>query len=247
VAIQGQKATLAATIVESVAMFKVGSASATDPAALAWFRGQLEQQYGPGSLPGLNIENATLGAPDGDAVAAGDVCRLSMDAQRTHAAAFTKAKVLMCQKRGIDPATALSSYREGWWVLVRSRETTGPDGEAHEEKLLSAWPVIVQNVASAQAKINVQFEAPKRPGRYALRIQIKSQEFLGCDQEFPMELVVGEAVEVAGDEEEEGTEDVQEEEDDGEDSDSESDDDGVVVEKMGGEGLRKRPTAGKRS
>merc|ERR1712032_1204962 len=152
----------------------------------------------------------------------------------------------MCQRQGIDPRVALNSYREGWWVLIRSR----PEGtDVEKESLLTAWPVIVQQIASTKAKINVQFPAPEKPGKYIFRVQVKSQEFLGCDQEFEMNVEVADAALVRNreedyeekdgefvpddeifkdDKEDEGSDD--EDSDDDDDDEDDDDDDCIVVE-----------------
>uniref|UniRef100_A0A7S4N457 J domain-containing protein n=1 Tax=Odontella aurita TaxID=265563 RepID=A0A7S4N457_9STRA len=58
------------------------------------------------------------------------------------------------------------------------------EGEKEENRLCCAWPFIVSNVAQKQGKVNVKFKAPDVPGKYEFLIAVKSQEFLGADQEF---------------------------------------------------------------
>ena len=56
-----------------------------------------------------------------------------------------------------------------------------------EERLLTAWPMIVQNVAQKSGKVKIQFKAPPVPGKYKFTVAVKSQDFLGADQEFSVE------------------------------------------------------------
>merc|ERR1712176_815369 len=55
------------------------------------------------------------------------------------------------------------------------------------DRLLTAWPMIVANVAQKSGKVKIQFKAPSVPGRYKFNVAVKSQDFLGADQEFSIE------------------------------------------------------------
>lgn len=65
--------------------------------------------------------------------------------------------------------------------------------EQDENRLIVAWPMIVQNMAQKSGKVKIQFKAPPAPGRYTIYLAVKSQEFLGTDQEFELILDVAES------------------------------------------------------
>merc|ERR1711865_663019 len=56
--------------------------------------------------------------------------------------------------------------------------------EQDENRLLTAWPLIVQSIAQKKGNVKVRFPAPSRPGKYEFLVDVKSQEFFGCDQSF---------------------------------------------------------------
>ena len=150
----------------------------------------------------------TIETPDENEIATGDLCSLSLDMSRAHAERFTQVKIAIAQQQGIPPQMAIQTYREGWWILVRAKKIDGgkapvlgiPEtevtklfskadiekfaSESSEHRLLTAWPMIVQNLAQKSGKIKVQFSAPDVPGKYKFMISVMSQEFLGADQEF---------------------------------------------------------------
>ena len=55
---------------------------------------------------------------------------------------------------------------------------------------------IVQNVAQKSGKVRIQFKAPPLPGKYKFTVSVKSQDFLGADQEFSMEATILDAANV---------------------------------------------------
>lgn len=57
-----------------------------------------------------------------------------------------------------------------------------------KDVLLACQPTIVSNVAQKKGKIKVLFKTPLEPGKYKFYVDVKSQEFLGCDQTLTMEL-----------------------------------------------------------
>uniref|UniRef100_A0A7S2RG29 SEC63 domain-containing protein n=1 Tax=Eucampia antarctica TaxID=49252 RepID=A0A7S2RG29_9STRA len=61
------------------------------------------------------------------------------------------------------------------------------EDESYHNRLLLAWPFVISNVAQKAGKVKVRFIAPQVPGKYKFFISIKSQEFLGTDQEFVIE------------------------------------------------------------
>jgi hypothetical protein len=152
-------------------------------------------------------------------IVTGEMVAITLMMERTHAEAFTKVKVAQCQQQGIPPQIALQSYREGWWVLVRlkkvnddTNEETQPYSETNnnspllallteqdkqkfaaekdDNRLIVAWPMIVQNMAQKSGKVKIQFKAPPVAGRYTIYLAVKSQEFLGADQGFELTLDV---------------------------------------------------------
>jgi len=59
--------------------------------------------------------------------------------------------------------------------------------ERNENRLLTGWPLIVQSIAQKKGNVKVRFPAPLKPGKYKFLIDVKSQEFFGCDQSFTIE------------------------------------------------------------
>jgi hypothetical protein len=199
---------LTKTIVETVAMFKIGT---TSPDKIDWFNGVMQKQYQ--TLPRLKIENTSIECPGEKDMATKDVLAIGLEMTRLHAEAFTRQKIAMFQKQGIPPQVALQTYREGWWFMARAERLDGdaPDGSSLElkkdgilkecsktdlekfekatfqERLLTAWPMIIQNVAQKSGKVRIQCQAPPVPGKYRFTVAIKSQDFLGADQEFSVE------------------------------------------------------------
>mmetsp|Transcript_12368 Transcript_12368/g.18127 ORF Transcript_12368/g.18127 Transcript_12368/m.18127 type:complete len:670 (-) Transcript_12368:2085-4094(-) len=200
---------LAKTIIEAVCMFKVGAKDVSEE-TVASFKASMIKQYTEEGLPKLSISELKMETPDEDEIATGDLCAISMTADRDHAEPFTKVKVAICQKQGIPPQVALQTYREGWWVLVRAKKIDGGetpkaetpenplskmisnsdkqkfDKEKDENSLIVAWPMIVQNMAQKTGKVKVQFKAPTVPGKYEIYVAVKSQEFFGADQDLKL-------------------------------------------------------------
>eukprot|EP00568_Trieres_chinensis_P008584 CAMPEP_0183297532 /NCGR_PEP_ID=MMETSP0160_2-20130417/4810_1 /TAXON_ID=2839 ORGANISM="Odontella Sinensis, Strain Grunow 1884" /NCGR_SAMPLE_ID=MMETSP0160_2 /ASSEMBLY_ACC=CAM_ASM_000250 /LENGTH=696 /DNA_ID=CAMNT_0025459381 /DNA_START=45 /DNA_END=2135 /DNA_ORIENTATION=- len=237
---------LARTIVETVSMFKIGTPTADDPKTLTWFRDVMKKQYGgEAGLPRLKFLEKDIATPDEDEIATGDTCALSLHIERKHAENFTKQKLALCQKQGIPPQVAMQAYREGWWILIRAKRVDGGEApveeeteekenagslmkmldsetkkkfaeETEENKLLCAWPFIVSNVAQKAGKVNVRFKAPAAPGKYEFMVDVKSQEFLGADEQFSIQKEVLDSEVIArkekDEEEDEGEEGSDEEE-----------------------------------
>mmetsp|Transcript_882 Transcript_882/g.1881 ORF Transcript_882/g.1881 Transcript_882/m.1881 type:complete len:528 (+) Transcript_882:165-1748(+) len=227
---------LTKTIVESVSIFKIGCKSCT-PEDVEWFDTIMEKQYA--TLPRLKIENTSIENAKYPEMATGDVVMISLDLTRLHAENFTKQKVAMLQKQGIPPQVALQSYREGWWYFVTAERLDGEtpascleikksgilmnvddkdferfDEAKFSDRLVTAWPMIVANVAQKSGKVKIQFTAPSVPGKYKFNVAIKSQDFLGADQNFSVEgeildasIVTREPIEETADEDDEGKKD----------------------------------------
>lgn len=212
VAMTVQSYRLAKTIVETVSMFKIGVEKPTDKKTIDWFHGVMKKQYGgEAGIPRLEISQVQIETPDEEEIATEDLCVLSLEMSRAHAERFTQVKIAAAQQQGIPPQIALQTYREGWWILVRAKKLGGsiapklgvPENEltktfapadidkfaseAPENRLLTAWPMIVQNMAQKSGKVKVQLMAPAVPGKYKFIISVMSQEFLGADQEFEVE------------------------------------------------------------
>lgn len=201
------------TIVECVAMFKIGTTSVSDEKTLAWFKNVMIKTYGgEEGIPRVKVSELNIETPDEDEIATEDTCKLSIDIERPHAEAFTKQKIAMAQKQGIPPQIALQTFREGWWILIRCEKLDGPApvdnehitknpilaaldngskskfmGEVEGNRLVNAWPFIVSNITQKTGKVNVTFRAPSAPGKYKFYVDVKSQEFLGVDQTFSIE------------------------------------------------------------
>ena len=199
---------LAKTVVEACSMFKIGCSSVEDKKE--WFDGVMQKQYQ--ALPRLEIANTSVETPDEKEMATGDILAISLELTRLHAEAFTKQKIAMFQKQGIPPQVALQTYREGWWFLVQAERLDGDvpaselaiksdgmlkqlakediekfDKVPFNERLVTAWPMMVQNVAQKSGKVKIQCMAPSVPGKYRFTVSVKSQDFLGADQEFSVE------------------------------------------------------------
>ena len=212
VALKSKK--LTGTIVETVAIFKIGCYSGQTE----WFDNIMQKQYQ--CLPRLEIKDPTVETPDEKEVATGDTAHMTIEMTRLHAESFTRQKIAMFQRQGIPPQVALQTYREGWWFLIHGERLSGPgeiskseveiktdgllqavdsaivgkfDKAPFEERLLSAWPMVVQNVAQKTGKVKIMFPIPSVPGKYKFTVDVKSQDFLGADKNFSVEVDVVDA------------------------------------------------------
>lgn len=225
------------TIVECVAMFKIGTTSATDEKTLAWFNDIMQKTYGgPEGVPSVKIGEISIETDGEDEIATEDTVKLEIEMNRPHAEHFTKQKIAMAMKQGVPAQIALQTYREGWWILIRSQKLDGDANlnndhfqknpllaaldngskqsflaEKEEHRLLNAWPFIVSNIAQKTGKVKLTFPAPTTPGKYKFMVDIKSQEFLGCDQVLTMEKeIIDKALVERKEEEEEEKDSVEE-------------------------------------
>jgi hypothetical protein len=204
---------LAKTIIESICMFKIGTASATDQKNVNWFNSVILKTYGGmEGLPRLKVSESLIETPGKNEIATGDVSVISLTIARTHAEKFTQHKLDLCKKQNMDPRMALASYQEGWWVLVRAKNLSD---ENSEPALISAWPFLVRNIAQKAGKIKCKFQVPEKPGKYQFFFDIKSQDFLGADQSFEVETEILERSEVDRDDEEDDDDDGSDDEDEG--------------------------------
>ena len=196
---------LVATTLEAVTLFKVGCHNDAD--AKKWFNNVMMRQYN--CLPRLKVHSKDVVTPDENEVATGDEACFQLEMERTHAENFMKTKIAMCQKQGIPPQVALQNFREGWWLLLRCERLDGPTPEYPIEvdqpflkeinldpasldcfvkenpkyRLVTGSPIIVQNIAQKQGKFAIKFKAPPVPGKYKFTMSIKSQDFIGADQD----------------------------------------------------------------
>jgi len=174
---------------------------------------------GEEGVPKIQLGKREISTPGEEEICAGDAVELEVEVDRVHAERFTKHKMEMAVRQGVNPRVALGPgmYREGWWILVRAKRIGGEDdgdvseeeeekeqpnsildsrneatkklfkAEQEENRLLTAWPFMVQNVTQKTGKVKVRFMVPNKPGKYKFYIDIKSQEFLGCDESFTIE------------------------------------------------------------
>jgi hypothetical protein len=155
---------LACTIIETVALFKIGCPENST----AWFESMMQRQYD--CLPRIIVQTHTIVAPGENEIATGDMCELSLELERGHAENFLRQKLAVCQKQGIPPEVALQSYREAWWILLRVERLDGKaevqplnkengilktldeedvakfEKEDAAHRLVVAWPLVVQQV-----------------------------------------------------------------------------------------------------
>lgn len=74
---------------------------------------------------------------------------------------------------------------EGWWLVV---------GDTKNNGLISIKRLTLQQ----KAKVKLDFVAPSSPGNYSYTLFFMCDTYMGCDQEYPFKINVGEAV--SGDE-----------------------------------------------
>ena len=124
---------LAKTIIETVAMFKVGTLDHDSAETKKYFQQIMMTQYGGvAGIPKLEIGEKTIDTPDENETVTGDKCCLSLEVNRAHAENFTKQKLAACMKQGIPPEVGLSTYREAWWIIVRTKRLSGIDGSTDD-------------------------------------------------------------------------------------------------------------------
>ncbi|KAL7575756.1 hypothetical protein ACA910_003086 [Epithemia clementina (nom. ined.)] len=221
IALSLQSFPLVATIIETLAAFKIGC-DPNDAKSLPWFNGTMARQYN--TLPRLDIGTLFFEKPRDAAkvesteeperltdLVAGQQAVIVLPVDRKHAEAFTKVKIEQCKQQGIPPQMALQGYREAWWFLIRweaiSKDTLNEveeippkfieqldDAAANRLKQTSpdlrvrtAFPMMVQNIAQKSGAVKVRINAPKNPGKYKIMVAVKSQEFLGADQELSID------------------------------------------------------------
>jgi hypothetical protein len=138
-----------------------------------------------------------------------------LDVERIHAAHFLKVKAEQFQSQGVPPQIGLQSYRERWWFMLRlkrlkdSQPSSAPirippeapftidpqtlalfEGVPSEDRLLTAWPMTISNIAQQKGRVKIQFPAPSMPGSYKYLVRIQSVDFLGADQDLEFDVTV---------------------------------------------------------
>merc|ERR1712028_5348 len=182
---------LTKTIVEAVSIFKIGCKSCT-PKDIEWFNALMMKQYAV--LPRLKIENTTIENPKNPCMATGDLLLISLDLTRLHTENFTRQYregwwYFVCADRldGETPASSVEIKKEGILEKVEEYDVERFKSTKFGDRLLTAWPMIVANVAQKSGKVKIQFKAPSVPGKYKFNVAVKSQDFLGADQVFSVE------------------------------------------------------------
>jgi hypothetical protein len=211
--------------------------------SIPWFNTLMTRQYG--ILPRLRILERTVQPasantaqeptdseptpaaptslpPPCQTLATSQAAEILLKVERIHAQQFVAVKTQQFQKQQIPPAVGLSTYREGWWFLLRVQEiSTDTDAAASPNtdddffaqpislpwptdptdlvpfetedsahRLLTAWPMVIHNIAQEKGLIKIQFTAPSRAGTYRYHVGIQSQDFFGADQEIAMDVQV---------------------------------------------------------
>jgi hypothetical protein len=201
------------TCVECYTMFKIGTTSVTSPETITLFQKQMEKTFdGPKGVPRIIISKLDISTPDEKEIVNEDISLLELELHRVHGENFMKQKIAMAMKQGIPPQIALQTFREGWWILLRCEKLDGDAAddtsfidknivfstlsegtknkyktEKDGDRLINAWPFMVSNMKQTVGKVKVRFMVPKLPGKYKFYIDVKSQEYLGCDQTFTLE------------------------------------------------------------
>ncbi|KAL7472003.1 hypothetical protein ACHAXS_012321 [Conticribra weissflogii] len=76
-----------------------------------------------------------------------------------------------------------------------------------EKRIVIGWPFVVSNVAQKSGRVKIQLPPPKEAGKYEFTVTIKSQDFLGVDEEVVLVVDVREGETKAKDNEKEEVED----------------------------------------
>ena len=89
---------------------------------------------------------------------------------------------------GETPASCVAIKTEGTLLeKVNDEDVERFENAEFKDRLLTAWPMIVANVAQKSGRVKIQFNAPSVPGKYKFNVAVKSQDFLGADQVFSVE------------------------------------------------------------
>lgn len=109
---------------------------------------------------------------------------------------------LMKEKK--DPLYAMM---EGETVAAFSEEFDSAEKNT-ERKIVIGWPFVISNVAQKTGKVKIHLPPPLEPGKYEFKVTMKSQEFLGVEEEFSLTVDVakGEKKEKKEEEEKEDSE-----------------------------------------
>jgi hypothetical protein len=202
--------TLATTIVETVGMFKIGCY----PTQTQWFDGVMQRTYDCKprlQIRDTGIENPEeKEMATGDLIEVGlELTRLHAEAfTRQKVAMFQKQGIppqvgLQTYREGwwflvraerldgkkgaddkVDMSKILEIRKDGILQEVEASILEKYETATFEQRLVTAWPMVVQNVAQKTGRLKIRFLAPSVPGKYKFTVMVKSQDFLGADQEF---------------------------------------------------------------
>jgi hypothetical protein len=64
-----------------------------------------------------------------------------------------------------------------------------------DNRIVIGWPFVISNVAQKTGKVKIHLPPPVEPGRYEFIVNIKSQEFVGVEEEFALMVDVAQGVE----------------------------------------------------
>lgn len=121
------------------------------------------------------------------------VKREVLDADRIHSGSTVNVQVQLDREDEVIGPVIAPFYpqkrEEGWWVVV---------GDPRTNSLLSIKRLTLQQ----KAKVTLDFVAPS-PGAYKYTLYFMSDSYLGCDQEYDLNIQVGDFQSDSGDSESE--------------------------------------------
>jgi hypothetical protein len=143
---------LCRTVIETLTHFKMGAHPKVQT-NLAGFNDVMVKTYGVAPKLSLTKQelrehNATdptvLGPviPPGTVLPCNSQVILCFEVERTHAEAFLRHKLAVCQQQGVPPQEALKTFREPWWFLVDGPKSMrdGLSSGGDDDKSSSLWP-----------------------------------------------------------------------------------------------------------
>ena len=75
------------------------------------------------------------------------------------------------------------------------KEFNASSSSKAENRIVVGWPFVIQNVAQKAGKVKIHLPPPSEAGKYEFSVSIKSQDFLGVDEEFCLVVDVKKGVE----------------------------------------------------
>ena len=113
---------------------------------------------------------------DADSITAGDAVTIRISLERE----IDEENLDEEELAGLGMVTSAhfpSSKKEGWWIVV---------GDTSNNSLLSLKRVNLKHKLSVQ----LEFAAPEEPGDYTLTLFCMSDSYMGCDQEYSLNISV---------------------------------------------------------